>query len=71
MAITIDGKKYKVVESLGYNHSAGCYAKLVQTDDGEKMAVSHMARGGRWRFWTAADRTEPLRQNHRWPGSIG
>jgi hypothetical protein len=70
MAIKIDGKSYKVVENLGYNHSAGCYAKLVQTDEGEKMAVSHMARGGRWRFWTAADRTEPLRM-HRWPGSIG
>lgn len=70
MAITIDGKKYKVVEDLGFNHSAGCYAKLVQTPDGEKVAVSPLGRRGHWRFWTAADRTAPLRQ-HRWPGSIG
>ena len=71
MAITIDGVKYKVVETFGYNHDTGCYAKRVQTPDGERMAVSPVARGGKWRFWTAKDRTEPLRQNHRRLGSIG
>lgn len=58
MAIEVDGKKLKVVESLGFNHSIGMYAKIVLTEDGERMAVKY--RGGPWRFWTAADRAQPI-----------
>ncbi len=59
MAITIDGGKYKVAENLGFNHSVGAYAKLVETEAGNRMAVKFF---GVWRFWTAADRVAPLRK---------
>lgn len=57
MAIMVDGVKYKVVESTGYNHDIGAYCKWVKTPDGEKMVVGSR---GRWRFWTAADRARPI-----------
>ena len=56
--ITVEGGDYRVIESLGYQHSAGVYAKQVQTEDGPRMAVKH--RGGRWRWWTTLDRVSPL-----------
>lgn len=47
MAIEIDGKKYKVAESLGYSHDMGCYAKAVMTEQGERIAVKV---GKAWKF---------------------
>ena len=35
--ITVEGKKYKVTENLGYQ--GGHYAKACETKDGEKIAV--------------------------------
>lgn len=58
--IEIDGQRYRVEESLGFQHSMGVYAKRVRTEDGFKMAVKHP--GGLWRFWTTEDRTRPLRE---------
>ncbi|WP_419917471.1 hypothetical protein [Candidatus Poriferisocius sp.] len=58
--IVVDGEAYPVVESLGFEHTAGMYAKLVKVGDGEKMAVK--APRGAWRFWTAEDRVKPLRE---------
>ncbi|MFA5344750.1 MAG: hypothetical protein WC315_00525 [Candidatus Omnitrophota bacterium] len=46
--ITIEGKKYKVVESLGYNHDAGTYGKVVLVDGKERIAVGTR---GCWKFW--------------------
>lgn len=48
MAITIDGKKYKTIEDMGYQHSFGFYAKCVKTDDGEKIVIKRP--GGKWQF---------------------
>jgi hypothetical protein len=66
MAITIDGRKVKVLSSLGYNHDVGGYVKEVEIDGQRQMAV-----GGRgyWRLWTARDRTAPLREAvaNGWP----
>ena len=56
-SIEIDGTKYKVLDSLGFDHSIGAYAREVQTDSGPKMAVK---QHGRWRFWTTVDRITPL-----------
>ena len=56
-SIEIEGNRYKVLESLGYNHDAGCYAKIVADGDRERMAVK---QAGGWRFWSAADRVKPL-----------
>jgi len=51
--VTIDGKKYKVIENMGYNHSIGKYVKMVDDNRKERMAVKS---GKEWRFWTAENR---------------
>ena len=51
--ITIDGKKYKVTENMGFNHSIGKYCKMVDDNEKERVAVRI---GKSWRFWTADDR---------------
>ena len=57
--ILIDGSVYPVVESLGWQPSAGHYAKEVKLPDGRLvMAVALSARGP-WRFWTAGDMVQP------------
>jgi len=55
--IEIAGKRYKVVESMGFNHDIGRYAKIVRDGDRDRMAVKE---AGQWRFWGAADRVQPL-----------
>ena len=45
--IEIEGKKYKVIENLGYQHSRGVYAKVVRTNDGEKIVFK---KNGHWEF---------------------
>ena len=50
--ITIEGKKYKVVETLPY-HCAGIQAKIVKDGDKERTAVKD---NGLWRWWTTRDR---------------
>lgn len=59
MAITINGRKVKVLSSLGYNHDIGAYVKEVEIDGQRQMAVGGP---GYWRLWTARDRTQPLRE---------
>lgn len=52
--IEVDGKKYRVVESLGFQ--GGYQAKVVYAPDEptkEKVAVN---RNGKWTWWTANDR---------------
>lgn len=56
--ITVDGKKCRIVESLGYVHDIGARACIVLDDDEVKTAIS--AGRGVWRFWTAQDRAKPL-----------
>ena len=51
--IEVAGIKYEIVSNLGYQHSSGVYAKMVQTPTGEKMVVKEF---GKWRFWTVEDR---------------
>ena len=50
----VDGKKYDVLENLGYQ--AGHYAKIVKTAEGEKTVVKEF---GVWRFWGIKDRLKP------------
>ncbi len=52
MAIIIDGKKYKVIETLPY-HQAGRPTKVIVVEGKEKVAVKEH---GKWRFWTPEDR---------------
>jgi hypothetical protein len=46
--ISIDGKKYKVVESLGFSHDVGSYAKIILVDGVERVVVG---RPGCWKFY--------------------
>ncbi len=58
--IEVEGARYKVTESLGYQHGGG-HAVYVATPDGERVAVK---RGGRWTWWTAEDRLQSPQGAH-------
>lgn len=65
--IEIEGKKYKVTEGLGFIHSVGMYAKMVNVAGKEKMIVRPQGAKS-YRFWTTEERCKPLRdylQNER------
>ena len=59
--IEINGIQYKVTETLGFQPSAGVYAKTVDVGGESRMAVK--CPRGKWRFWTSRDRTRPLRES--------
>jgi hypothetical protein len=63
--IVIDGKSYRVVETLAF-HQMGMSAKVVDVDGKEKVAVKE---GRRWRFWRAKDRLQPPAQRPRGMGA--
>lgn len=48
--ITIEGKLHVVIESLGFQQSAGVYAWEVRDGETLRIAVSNN-RGGPYRFW--------------------
>lgn len=54
--IQIEGKDYKVIEKMGYSHSAGAYVAEVETPEGPRIAVKY--RGGAWWFWTSGGKTQ-------------
>ncbi len=59
--ISIDGKKYEVVETLSFHH-VGMPAKAVKYDSsptGERIAVK---QGGKWGFWAVEDRLQKRSQ---------
>lgn len=51
--IEVDGKKYKVIDNLGYVSAIGMYVKEVMVNGEEKMVVK--TKNG-WRFWTTENR---------------
>ncbi len=53
--ITIDGKQYKVTENLGFQR--GYYAKVVETPDGERVAVKDR---GFWRWYYTKEKLNPV-----------
>ena len=53
-SITIDGRKYKVVASFGWQ--GGHQTKVVATPDGDRKERVAIKRGGGWTFWTVARR---------------
>lgn len=54
--ITMKGKCYKVIESLGYQ--AGYRAKVILKDGKEKVIVKDH---GFWRLWATEERVAPLK----------
>ena len=55
----IDGIKYKLIEKMGFQHSAGVYAALVIGPDGQER-IAQRRPGGQWRFRTPIERIAPL-----------
>jgi hypothetical protein len=53
--LTVAGKKYKVSEYVGFQHSSGTYNCFVETDEGEKNAY-RFPGSKKWRFWTVNNR---------------
>lgn len=47
--IKVEGKLYKVVESLGYNPDVGKNVKVILVDGKEQVVVGSK---GYWQFWT-------------------
>jgi len=56
--ISVGGKQYEVLDNLGFQHSAGVYAKEVSTPDGTRMAVRDHGQKT-WRFWGMQDMLRP------------
>ena len=54
--IEVDRAKCKVIENLGYQPSAGKFAKIVEIDGKEVVVVKC---GKTYRQWTAEDRVSP------------
>jgi len=52
--LTVNGKKYRLIEKMGFNHSVGKYVAFIEKDGEEKKVVKDT--GGDWRFWTVEDR---------------
>lgn len=59
--IEIENKKYRVIEDLGWQSSAGMYAKTVNVNGVDKMVVRGQGAKA-WRFWTTTERIQPLRE---------
>ena len=70
MAITVNGKKVKVLDKGGYNCDIGMQTKVVEID-GKPVRV--VGSAGYWRVWSPADRTRPLREAiaRGWPKTDG
>lgn len=45
--ILVEGKKYKVIENLGYIHSRYAYGKVIIVDGEERVVLKY---GKEWRF---------------------
>jgi len=59
MKIRVDGKSYKVIDNLGYQHSRGARAVVVVGGDGKERVALVTSRGcGVW----ATPRIEPAGQ---------
>ena len=58
--IEVDGHGYRVVENMGFDHSAEHYACVVADADGDERVAVRRGRSGPWRFWTARDRVSGL-----------
>ena len=52
--LCVGGEFYDVLENMGYQPSAGHYAKSVRWGKGSRVAVARSLRGP-WRFWTQVD----------------
>ena len=45
--IMVEGKKYTVIENMGYVHGRGAYGKVIDCEGEEKVALKI---GGKWVF---------------------
>ena len=48
--VAIEGKKYHVVENIGFVHGHGCWAVEVQTENGDRIATKDSMIGSKWKW---------------------
>lgn len=48
--ITVEGKRYKVLDNMGFQHSRGVWAKEVETENGPRIAISGSRIGAEWEW---------------------
>jgi hypothetical protein len=58
--LDVEGEECLIVESLGYVHSSGVWAKEVRRPNGEARMAVKRRRGAGWTWWTPLDRAAPL-----------
>ncbi len=63
MNVIVEGRKYRVIERLGFVHDVGGYVVEVETTDGPRKAIKWGYSD--YRFWTARDRVQPMRRERK------
>jgi len=58
--LTVEGKKYKVSEYLGFQHSTGTYNYFVYDEHGDEKNAYRFPGSKEWKFWTANNRLGKL-----------
>ena len=51
--VVVEGKRYLVLDNMGFQHSRGLWAVEVQTPEGPRVATRSSLRGAPW-VWSAA-----------------
>jgi len=49
-SITVECRRYKVLDNMGFQHSRGVWAKEVETDDGPRIAIKGSQNGAQWEW---------------------
>ena len=56
--VVVEGKRYKVLENLGFQHGRGCWAAEVETSDGPMIATRGSMKGAPW-VWASPAPIQP------------
>ena len=48
--IAVEGKRYKVLDNMGFQHSRGVWAKEVETENGPRIAIRGSRIGAEWEW---------------------
>jgi hypothetical protein len=49
-SVEVEGKKYKVLDNMGFHHSRGVWAKEVETENGPRIAIRGSRNGAKWEW---------------------
>jgi hypothetical protein len=48
--VIVEGKRYPVIENMGFQHGRGCTAVEAQTPDGPRIATKGSLIGSKWQW---------------------